>query len=123
MTYQILWIVHAILMGVAFLSLTTGFVLFRVSKRNFRYHKALGLGGSVTGYVALILAVVMVQIGGGFHLSSVHALTGAAAGLGLITVPLLGLKRKRLPHRMGGYITLLLMGAAILLGLTMMGIL
>lgn len=132
--YTILWQVHAVLMAAAFLAMTAGVIInlrFRGRKWRLKYHRMLGGGGASLGLVALILAVVMIQSAGGYHLRSTHAVIGALTFLLMMTVPALGAslkkvknkKRVKKVHAVLGFTVLTLMAVTIYLGLRYVGIL
>jgi len=132
--YDVLWRIHAVLMSISFTALTGGIVISRFYfKKKWRYktHKKLGITAGITGVTGLLLALIMVQISSGVHLTSLHTLLGAVTGLLLILTPLAGLqirkskkkKQMKLSHRTMGYFTLLLAIFTILSGLLFTGIL
>lgn len=134
MDYEILWRIHAILMGTSFLSLLTGILISLIfKKRKWRYktHKRLGIYAGISGVTALVIAFIMVQSSGGFHFTTPHTIIGAVTGLLLIATPLAGLrirkaenkKRMKLIHRTMGYITCSMMLVTIVMGLFLVGIL
>ena len=133
MYYGILWKVHAILMASALLSVTAGILisLLRKGRRNtYKLHRTLGLYAALSGLIALLIAVTMVQTSSGIHLSSPHSYLGLITALLLICTPLIMLLKKtrtkktvRRLHRFIGYLTVLLMVSTIVTGLFFVGIL
>lgn len=124
---------HALLMGAAFTLTAAGFVGVRFGPRRpgwLKRHRSLGVAGAVVAWIGLAFAVFMVRAGGGSHLSSPHAWLGLAALALLILTPALGqgqfrFRRRTLLrslHRGFGRTTLLAMGIAIILGLSLAGI-
>ncbi len=133
-TYDILWRIHAVLMSTSFTALLSGIVISRFYfKKKWRYktHRKLGITAGITGVTGLVLAITMVQISSGAHLTSLHTISGAATGLLLILTPLAGLhirrskkkKQMKLSHKTMGYITLILVTYTIVSGLIFTGIL
>ena len=122
MTYDILWRIHAILMGTAFTALLSGILIshyFKKKKWRYKTHNRLGIFAGITSVAGLLLAVAMVQKSSGAHLTSPHTVAGAAAGLILIITPIVGLsirkaKKKKLTkrfHKTMGYTTLILVSS------------
>jgi hypothetical protein len=133
--YSVLWPVHAILMGAAFLAMLIGMFISRYGKGKkwwFKTHRWLGRGGSMGALVALILSVVMISFTHGAHLSSLHAVLGAITIVLLLITPFLGarmMKREaknkkavRIVHRWMGRATLVMMAVTILFGLRISGL-
>ncbi len=133
MVYEILWKIHAVLMSSSFLALASGiFISLVYKKMKWRYktHKYLGIYAGLSGFSALVIALIMVQIFNGVHFTSRHAVFGAFTGILLILTPLAGLsivkvknkKRMKMIHRISGYSTLILMIITIYYGLEISGI-
>jgi len=133
MTYEILWKIHAGLMSTSFIALLSGIIisiLYKKKKWRYKTHKTLGIYAGASGAAALLTAVIMVQLLGGVHFSSLHTIIGGVTGLLLLLTPVAGLKirtaknKKRLKviHRIMGYSTAIMMLIVILLGLRLAGI-
>ena len=132
MTFSLLWKIHAVLMGISFLSMAGGVIISLLKKRIkgfFILHKNLGITAACTGITGIIIAMVMVQVSGGHHLTSLHSYLGALTALLLISTPLLMLMKRtrgkkpfRVVHRISGFLTLFLMALTIFLGLNLVGI-
>lgn len=133
MAYDILWRVHAILMSTSFLSMCCAVLIsliWKQKKWRYKAHRALGIYAGISGVIALLIAVVMVQIYSGYHLTSRHATGGAFTSLLLIATPLIALKiktskKKKLlkkVHKVLGYLTILFMAVAIFFGLLFVGL-
>ena len=132
--YTILWQFHGILMTAAFLFMTAGVIInlrFKGKKWRLKYHRMLGGIGSSLGLIALVLAVLMIQTAGGYHLRSTHAVIGALTFLLMMTVPALGASLKKVKNKKSvkkvhatlGFTVLTLMVITIILGLRYVGIL
>lgn len=115
------------MMATAFLTMTSGIVIslfFKKKKWRLKAHRTLGQITGYTALTALILAGVMVQIAGGYHFISLHAISGGITGIFLIVTPLIGynltkfknIKRMKKVHRTLGFVTFFLMIVTILLG-------
>ena len=136
--YRLLYPVHAILMGVAFVLLFFGMFLPRYFKGRrwwLKTHRRIGIAGGVIGVVGVSLAVYMISQSTRVHLRVVHSWIGLATILLLIYMPLLGhfmlkirgnpgrSRRARAAHRWVGRVALIFMTATIVLGLFQAGIL
>ena len=92
--YSILWRVHAILMGTALASIITGFIIVRTGRKTkwwFKAHRALGFIGGIGALISLTMAVVMISVTHGFHLSNLHTIIEAAL-ISHSTIEPLGIK-------------------------------
>lgn len=134
--YGVFWRIHAILMGAAFASMLSGFIIARSARKTkwwFKVHRGLGSGGAIGALAALIIAVVMISLTHGFHFSNIHTLLGIVSIFFItLTFILPALFRRvkkeakkplRILHKAGGALSLALMLASIVLGLTFVGIL
>ena len=132
--YSTLWQIHGIIMTAAFVCMAAGVFInlrFKGKKWRLKYHRMLGGGGAALGMAALILAVVMVQSSGGYHLRSPHAVMGSLTFLLMMTVPALGASLKRVKNKKSvkkvhaalGFTVLTLMIVTIFMGLRYVGIL
>ena len=128
MLYSWLWPLHGILMGLSFLSLLSGIIVslfFKRSKWRIPVHRRLGLIGAACGLAGILVAFIMIQAAGGYHLTGLHALLGSLTGLLMILNPVIGLnlakfrnpKRMRKLHRLIGYAAMVLMTVTVILGL------
>lgn len=138
-TYSILWPIHAILMGAAFLLILGGMLISRYGKKKkwwLKTHKSFESIGSIGAVAALILAVIMIAATHGYHLSKTHSIFGLITVILLLGTPFMGywmtnpkggkaeLKKKlRIIHRWVGRVTILLMAVTIIFGLQLAGIL
>ena len=134
--YSVFWRIHAILMSAAFAAMLAGFIIARTGRRTkwwFKVHRGLGSGGAIGALAALALAIVMISLTHGFHLSNAHTIVGIIAMFFItLTFILPALFRRvkkeaKLPlrriHKGSGVLSLGLMLASIILGLTFVGIL
>lgn len=121
-------------MTAAFISMSAGVFInlrFKGKKWRLKYHRMLGGIGSSLGLIAIVLAVLMIQTAGGYHLRSTHAVIGAITFLLMMTVPVLGGSLKKVKNKKGvkkvhaalGFTVLTLMVITIFLGLRYVGIL
>ena len=131
--YDILWRVHAFLMASSYLALLSGIfisLVFKSKRWRFKTHKNLGIYAAISGVTALITIFIMVELYSGAHLTSLHAVLGAATAVFLITTPLFGLrimkgankKRAKIIHKLFGYTTFVLMTITLISGLAFVGI-
>ncbi len=129
--YSVFWRIHAILMGAAFAAMLTGFIIARAGRKTkwwFKVHRGLGSGGAGGALAALALAVVMISLTHGFHFGNAHTIVGIIAMFFItLTFILPALFRRvkkeaKLPlrriHKASGALSLGLMAASIVLGLT-----
>ena len=126
-------------MGVSFLLILSGMMISRYGKKKkwwLKTHRAFGSIGSIGAVAALILAVVMISITHGYHLSNTHGIFGLITVVLLLVTPFMGYwmtspkggspevkKKLRVIHRWIGRVTLLLMAVTIIFGLQLSGIL
>jgi cytochrome b561 len=129
--YSVLWRIHAILMGAAFAAMLTGFIIARAGRKKkwwFKVHRGLGSGGASGALAALAMAVLMISLTHGFHFGNAHTIVGIIAMVFItLTFILPALFRRvkkeaKLPlrriHKASGVLSLGLMAASIVLGLT-----
>jgi protein-S-isoprenylcysteine O-methyltransferase Ste14 len=138
-TYSILWPIHAILMGVSFLLILSGMMISRYGKKKkwwLKTHRSFGSIGSIGAVAALILAVVMISVTHGYHLSNTHGIFGLITVVLLLVTPFMGYwmtspkggsaevkKKLRVIHRWIGRVTILFMAVTTIFGLQLSGIL
>lgn len=120
---------HALPLSLSFLLMASGMLVARYGKKNKRWlsiHKPLGITAAFLGIVGLGLGIRMVALGSGIHLRVPHTWIGVAALISAVGAPLLGQgmfwakKGKaaiRKAHRWAGRAAILLMVAAIVMGL------
>lgn len=135
--YSVLWPIHAILMGVSFAAMATGIIIavfLKKKKWRLEVHKNLGYGGAICAVAALVLAVVMISLTHGAHISSIHAIFGTITIVFIIIAPALATimykskakpqtkKGLRIVHIYVGVIALALMTVTIFFGLRIAGI-
>jgi hypothetical protein len=136
--YSLLYPVHAILMGTAFVLLFVGMFFpryFKGKKWWLKSHRRIGIAGGVIGVIGVGMAVYMISRTTQIHLRVLHSYIGLVSIILMIFMPLLGhfmlkirgnptrAKRARAAHRWIGRLTLLFMAATIVLGLFQAGIL
>jgi hypothetical protein len=136
--YSLLYPVHAILMGTAFVLLFVGMFFpryFKGKKWWLKTHRRIGIAGGVIGVVGVALAVYMISQTTRIHLRVLHSYIGLITIVSMIFMPLLGhfmlkirgnparAKQARAVHRWVGRATLLFMAATIVMGLLQAGIL
>jgi len=130
-----LWLFHAILMVLGFVSMLSAVIIarfFKMKKWRIKTHRRISIAASVTSIAGLILSFIMVSN----HLTIVHHFFGVIAFPFVVMMPILGylftrnlqdipVLRKLNPHRKTirkvhrwmGYITLLLMLGSIISGI------
>jgi hypothetical protein len=122
--------VHLWLMLASGLAMSAGLLFPRYLKQKkwwMKAHRMLGIAGPVLGGLGLAAAVYMVEVRGGGHLSAVHGWFGLVAAAGFFATPPLcrrffrirreKKKAARASHRWTGRAALVIMLAAIVLGL------
>lgn len=123
------YLIHAVLMGSAFVLLASGvFIVMRLRRQRwwFKTHRMLGVLGAVLMILGWIAAEVMLAGGGaGGHVFvglTAILLSVVTVGLGLLQFRI---KKKpiRIIHRWTGRATVVMQAANILLGLLLIGIL
>jgi hypothetical protein len=127
---------HIAAMGLSFSVMAAGMLIARFLKKRkwwLKVHRAFGITGAVLGSFGLGIAVYMTAVKSGIHLRVVHSWFGIFALLLIFLSPFFGkavlkAKKERKPffrhtHRWAGRSALLVMLAAIVLGLFQAGIL
>ena len=135
--YSVLWPIHAVLMGIAFVLMFTAMGIARYQKKKrwwYTLHKRLNLIGAVAAVIAMVIAVIMVSLSHGVHIASLHALLGLLTFILVIATPIIGFgirsqkvkpkfkKQVRIVHHWLGRITLLSMAVTIFFGLQIAGL-
>jgi hypothetical protein len=131
-----LLLAHIVAMGLSFSVMTAGMIIARSLKKRkwwLKAHRALGIAGTALGAFGLGIAVYMVAVKSGIHLRVVHSWFGIFAILLILPSPVFGqaflkAKKERKPffrhaHRWAGRSALLVMLAAIILGVFQAGML
>src|SRR6056297_278720 len=135
--YSVLWPIHGVLMGIAFVLMLTAMSIARYQKKKrwwYQVHKRLNLIGAVAAVIAMVIAVIMVSLSHGVHIASLHALLGLLTFILVIATPIIGFgirsqrvkpkfkKQVRIVHHWLGRITLLSMAVTIFFGLQIAGL-
>ncbi|MBE0516756.1 MAG: hypothetical protein IBX41_05125 [Methanophagales archaeon] len=129
-----LWLYHAVLMTLGFVSLVTGMLIARYLKRRrwwLKAHQMMGILGSILLISGLFMAIYMVSLSTGVHFRVPHAYLGAIVLVLVVINPILGYAQLKYPskaakirsiHRWFGYLALVLILINIIAGLVLVGI-
>jgi hypothetical protein len=129
-----IWPVHAAFMSIGILSMLTAFYIARFRNKEkwwLKYHRTLGLVGSGSTILGLVIGFYMVEDATGDHIRVNHAIGGLLAILLAIITPLVGLlmfkykkqiKIMKQTHRWLGRVTILMMIIVIITGLQEAGV-